>query len=105
MSRSSGSHHVRLTPDEQLIPTFIRGLPMAREALAYARELHRGQRRASDEAPFILHPLEVASLLYNAGYSEPVVAVGILHDTLEARLCFRTISRSVSARKWLGWWR
>lgn len=56
---------------------------MAREALSYARELHRGQRRASDEAPFILHPLEVASLLYNTGHSEPVVAVGILHDILE----------------------
>lgn len=58
-------------------------LPQARAALDFARELHRGQRRESDEAPFILHPLEVAALLHNTGHSEPVVAAGILHDTIE----------------------
>ncbi len=63
--------------------SFVRGLPLAREALVYARELHRGQRRDSDAAPFILHPLEVASLLFNTGHSETVIAAGILHDTIE----------------------
>ena len=58
-------------------------LPRARAALALARELHRGQRRESDQAPFILHPLEVASLLHNTGHPEPVVAAGILHDSVE----------------------
>ena len=62
-------------PDEQLIPTFIVDLPLAREALARARELHRGQHRESDRAPFILHPLEVAALLHNTGHPEHVVAV------------------------------
>ena len=70
-------------PDEQLIPTFIVDLPLAREALARARELHRGQHRESDRAPFILHPLEVAALLHNTGHPEHVVAAGILHDSIE----------------------
>jgi (p)ppGpp synthase/HD superfamily hydrolase len=68
---------------ETFIPTFMEGLPQARAALAYAQELHRGQRREADEAPFILHPLEVAALLHNSGHREAVVAAGILHDTIE----------------------
>lgn len=67
----------------QFTPSFMAELGLARSALAYARELHRGQRRQSDEAPFILHPLEVAALLYATGHSEPVLAAGILHDTVE----------------------
>lgn len=69
--------------EEPFIPTFLAELPLARDALAFARELHRGQRRSSDEAPFILHPLEVAALLHITEHSEPAVAAGILHDTVE----------------------
>jgi chloramphenicol 3-O-phosphotransferase len=69
-------------PDE-LTPTFMAALPLARAALDYAREQHRGQLRSSDEAPFILHPLEVAALLHNTGHAEAVVAAGILHDLVE----------------------
>lgn len=63
--------------------SFLEGMPLAVAALRYARDVHRDQRRASDEAPFILHPLEVASLLLNTGHHEAVVAAGILHDTIE----------------------
>ena len=52
-------------------------------ALAYAEEQHAGQRRKVDGAPFIEHPVEVASLLYDAGASDDVIAAGVLHDTLE----------------------
>ncbi len=70
-------------PDDGFVPTFLIELPLARDALSFARELHRGQRRSSDEAPFILHPLEVAALLYTTGYGEIAVVAGILHDTVE----------------------
>lgn len=69
--------------DDAFIPTFLTELPLAQEALRYARELHRGQRRSSDEAPFILHPLEVASLLHVTGHDEVAVTAGILHDAVE----------------------
>ena len=33
--------------------------------------------------PFILHPLEVASLLFDAGAPDHLIAAGVLHDTIE----------------------
>ena len=63
--------------------SFVAGLPLAGRAVRYAQQVHRDQRRDSDRAPFILHPLEVASLLLNTGHSETVVAAGVLHDTIE----------------------
>ena len=58
-------------------------LPKTRAALAYAEERHAGQRRKTDGAPFIEHPVEVALLLYRAGAPDDVVAAGVLHDTIE----------------------
>ncbi|MDQ3849868.1 MAG: HD domain-containing protein [Actinomycetota bacterium] len=65
------------------VPTFLLDLPLAREALRCAARLHHGQRREVDAAPFVLHPLEVASLLHNTGHPDPVIAAGVLHDTIE----------------------
>jgi len=58
-------------------------LPNTRAALAYAERQHAGQRRAADGAPFVVHPLEVACLLYRAGAPDDVIAAGLLHDTIE----------------------
>jgi (p)ppGpp synthase/HD superfamily hydrolase len=63
--------------------TFLRDLPLSQRALAFARERHGEQRRESDGAPFLLHPLEAASMLERASYSDPVVAAAVLHDVLE----------------------
>lgn len=70
-------------PTAPLSFSFIAELPLAAAALRYAQEVHRGQRRDSDEAAFVLHPLEVASLLRNTGHSETVIAAAILHETIE----------------------
>jgi (p)ppGpp synthase/HD superfamily hydrolase len=70
-------------PGEASSFTFISELPAAQAALDYAQELHRGQRRDSDEAPYILHPLEVAAILHNRGHPEHVVISAILHDAVE----------------------
>jgi len=58
-------------------------LPKTRAALEYAEREHAGQRRNSDGAAFIEHPLEVGWLLYRAGAPDHVVAAGVLHDVLE----------------------
>jgi (p)ppGpp synthase/HD superfamily hydrolase len=58
-------------------------LPQTRAAIAFAERVHRGQHRKTDGAPFILHPLEVSSLLYDAGAPDHLIAAGALHDTLE----------------------
>lgn len=64
------------------IPTFGPDFPLSRAAVAYAEEVHAGQCR-SDGTPFILHPLEVASLLRGAEAPDHLVAAGALHDLLE----------------------
>jgi hypothetical protein len=65
------------------MPEFAEELPRTRSAIAYARRMHEGQRREVDGAPFVEHPLEVASLHYCAGAPDHVIAAGVLHDTLE----------------------
>jgi (p)ppGpp synthase/HD superfamily hydrolase len=64
-------------------PSFVERLPLTRTALEFALRRHAGQRRGGDEAPFVLHPLEVGSLLSLAGYADHTVAAGVLHDVLE----------------------
>lgn len=67
----------------QVHPSFTRELPLTRAALNFALERHAGQLREDERAPFVHHPLEVASLLRLAGYRDDVVASGVLHDVLE----------------------
>ena len=67
----------------QYAPSAGSGLHQTLAALAYAVEQHAGQRRTADGAPFILHPIEVATLLADVGAPDDVVAAGVLHDTIE----------------------
>jgi (p)ppGpp synthase/HD superfamily hydrolase len=67
----------------ELEPPFANDLPITRAAIDYARECHAAQKREVDDAPFILHPLEVAMLLHGRGYDDDVVAAGALHDVVE----------------------
>ena len=61
----------------------VSALPKTSTAIAYAEQRHAGQRRKVDGAPFIVHPLEVGSLLFEVGASDDVIAAGVLHDTIE----------------------
>jgi (p)ppGpp synthase/HD superfamily hydrolase len=62
---------------------FVERSPLTRDALAFANTRHAGQTRDLDDLPFVTHPVEVACLLHEAGYSDEVVAAGVLHDVLE----------------------
>jgi (p)ppGpp synthase/HD superfamily hydrolase len=78
------------------------GLPKTEAAILYAQELHAGQCRSVDGAPFILHPLEVATLLYQTGAPDHVVAAGVLHDVIEkagadAGVLARRFGRNIAA--------
>jgi (p)ppGpp synthase/HD superfamily hydrolase len=75
MAQDSGGS----TPDL----SFVRELPLTQAAIEYARSRHGDQRRAADGAPFLVHLLEVASLLERSGYPDHVVAAAVLHDVLE----------------------
>jgi hypothetical protein len=69
-------------PDRSRIPSFAKGLPQTERALEYAERLHAGQQRA-DGTAFILHPREVAALLYYAGAPDHLIAAGVMHDLVE----------------------
>ena len=62
---------------------FVERSPLTRDALAFAALRHEGQTRDIGDMPFVTHPVEVACLLHEAGYSDEVVAAGVLHDVLE----------------------
>lgn len=64
-------------------PAMHHAVALPGSARRFAARCHSRQRRLSDGAPFIEHPLEVARLLRAAGCSDIVVAAGLLHDVVE----------------------
>ena len=63
--------------------SFLRHLPLTQEAVLWAVQQHAGQRREADGADFVMHPIEVASLVEGDGYPDHAVAAAVLHDVLE----------------------
>ena len=61
----------------------LRHLPLTQAAVVWAIQQHAGQRRETDGAEFVMHPIEVASLVDGAQYPDHVVAAAVLHDVLE----------------------
>jgi hypothetical protein len=88
--------YIRGVRGTRRIPS-LEGLPKTNAALKYARQLHAGQTRRADGAPFILHPREVALLLYSAGASDHLIAAGALHDVIE-----KTAAVTADLRKRFG---
>ena len=61
-------------------------LEMLFQALSFAADKHRDQRRKGvDAVPYINHPIEVAELILRVGkIDDPnILAAAVLHDTLE----------------------
>jgi (p)ppGpp synthase/HD superfamily hydrolase len=65
------------------LPHFAEARPAVRRAVEWASVMHAHQRRAVDQAPFVVHPLEVAALLSGRGFDDDVVCAGVLHDVVE----------------------
>lgn len=53
------------------------------EAICFATQAHAGQMRRMANTPYILHPLEVASIICTITVDEDVIIAGLLHDTIE----------------------
>lgn len=53
------------------------------EAIGFAVRAHAGQVRKLANTPYILHPLEVASILGTMTNDEDILIAGLLHDTVE----------------------
>lgn len=53
------------------------------EAITFAAACHAGQVRKLAGTPYILHPMEVASIIAAMTSDEDVMIAGLLHDTVE----------------------
>lgn len=53
------------------------------EACLYAVKAHSGQLRKGKDIPYIVHPLEVMTILYRMGADSNLLVAGVLHDTVE----------------------
>lgn len=52
-------------------------------AVIFACEKHSGQRRKMSDAPYFLHPMEVASIVSTMSDDQELLAAAVLHDTVE----------------------
>ncbi len=53
------------------------------KAVAFATKAHEGQVRKGTQKPYIVHPLEVASIVATMTDDEEIISAAILHDTVE----------------------
>lgn len=53
------------------------------KALCFATEKHSGQIRKMANTPYILHPVEVASIVGTMTDDREILAAAVLHDTIE----------------------
>lgn len=53
------------------------------KAVSFAARAHRDETRKGSEVPYIVHPLDVLSILLKNGASEDLAIAGVLHDVLE----------------------
>ena len=52
-------------------------------AFEFAYEVHKGTKRKGKNVPYIVHPMDVASILIKNSASEDLVVAGLLHDVIE----------------------
>lgn len=53
------------------------------DAIVFATQKHSGQLRKFTNIPYILHPMEVASIISTMTDNEDTICAGLLHDTIE----------------------
>ena len=53
------------------------------KAIGFAMRAHHGMRRKKENIPYIIHPLEVVTILAGMTDDEDVLSAAVLHDTVE----------------------
>ncbi|MEA4827084.1 MAG: HD domain-containing protein, partial [Clostridium sp.] len=67
------------------------------KAYNYAESAHKEQKRVSGE-PYIIHPVEVASILAEMGLDENTIAASLLHDVIEdTEFTYKDVEREFNA--------
>ena len=58
-------------------------MELVSEAIAFAVKVHDGMRRRKSEAPYILHPMEAATIVGTMTADQNIIAAAALHDVVE----------------------
>ncbi len=56
---------------------------MLERAVSYAAKAHTGQKRKGTQMPYIVHPMEVASIVARLTDDQEIICAAMLHDCLE----------------------
>ena len=73
-------------------------MDLVERAYIYSARVHDGQVRLSGE-PYLMHPLEVASILADMKLDPVSIAAGLLHDVIEDTHASPKKCGSCSARR------
>ena len=55
-------------------------MELVTKALIFAAEAHDGMRRKKSDAPYILHPIEAATIVGTMTDDQILIAAAVLHD-------------------------
>lgn len=58
-------------------------MELVSEAIVFAAKAHDGMRRRKSDAPYVLHPMEVAVIVGTMTEDQHVIAAAALHDVVE----------------------
>jgi GTP pyrophosphokinase len=72
------------------------------EALTFAADIHRDQRRKGTDIPYVSHVLAVASIVLEVGGGEDEAIAALLHDAVEDAPKDLDPNAGAFVRKWIG---
>lgn len=58
-------------------------MELVTRAAIFAARAHNGMRRKTSSNPYILHPMEAASIVGTMTESQELIAAALLHDVVE----------------------
>ena len=61
----------------------MKDTPLINEAKMLAGEAHKGQMRKYSGLPYIVHPIEVATIVQTVDHTDEMIAAAMLHDVVE----------------------
>ena len=75
----------------------MKDTPLINKAKILAGKAHEGQFRKYSGMPYIVHPIEVATIVQTVEHSDEMIAAALLHDVVEdTDYSFEDIAKEVS---------
>tara|TARA_A100001388_G_scaffold190124_1_gene143038 strand:+ start:1638 stop:2147 length:510 start_codon:yes stop_codon:yes gene_type:complete len=77
----------------------MKDTPLINKAKMLAGKAHEGQMRKYSGTPYIVHPIEVATIVQSVDHTDEMIAAALLHDVVEdTEYTVADISKEVSPK-------